>query len=325
MKYVIVIPDGAADEPLETLGGRTPLQAATLPALDSLAARGRLGTTLSVAKGRFATEAAAHLSVLGYAPERHPAGEGMLSAYGRGLDIGPREQAFCCNLVTVIEGHLRDFTAGFISATEAAPLVDALNAAFRSEGFRFYACRGYRNLCVWENTGGLPKLHTTPPDQILNQPIKRHMPPGRASRPLYSLMLRAETLLREHDVNLVRQDLGENPATSIWLWGDGPLPALPPFGEQHGVRGGLVAGSDVVRGVGRLIGWEVLDVPGASGLPDTDYPAKGRAAVAAVDSFDLVCVHVQAPHTLGILGQVAAKTRALEAIDREIVAPLLER
>jgi 2,3-bisphosphoglycerate-independent phosphoglycerate mutase len=168
-------------------------------------------------------------------------------------------------------------------------------------------------------------LRTTPPDRILNEPVKPCLPSGNASKPLCDLIARADALLREHDVNLVRQDLGENPATGIWPWGHGPLPTLPAFQERHGVHGTLVAGGDVVRGIGRLIGWNVLDLTGATGLADTDYAAKGRAAMAAMDSYDLVCVHVQAPHTLGMLGDAAGKARALEAIDRQVVAPLLER
>jgi 2,3-bisphosphoglycerate-independent phosphoglycerate mutase len=325
MKYAILIPNGAPDEPLEALGGRTPLQAASLPTLDSLAEQGRLGTAATGPGEELPTEAAAHFGVLGYAPELCQAGEGALSADVRGLDIGPKDEVFCCNLITVIDGYLRDFTAGFIGPTEAASLIDALTDAFGSEGFRFHACGGYRNLCVWENVGPAPRLQTTPPDRILDQPIRRHMPRGDLSRPLYALMLRAEALLREHDVNLVRQDLGENPASAIWLWGHGPLPVVPSFYERYGVRGALIAGSDVICGIGRSIGWERPDVSGATGLPDTAYAAKGQAAVAAVDSFDLVCVQVQAPHTLGMLGRVPDKVSALEAIDGQIVAPLLKR
>lgn len=325
MKYAIIIPNGAPDEPFETLNGRTPLQAAHLPTLDSLAAQGRLGTTPTAPRKQLPSEAAAHLGVLGYAPERYPAGEGALTAHARGIEVGPADQAFCCNLVTVIDGYLRDFTAGFISPPEAAPLIEALNETLCARQFHFHACGGYRNLCVWESAGPPAKLRTTPPDRVLNEPIKRHMPRGNASRPLCDVMVRAQALLGEHDVNLVRQDLGESPANAIWPWGHGPLPAPPPFRERYGVRGGLVAGSDVVRGIGRLIGWEVLEVAGATGRPDTDYSAKGQAAVAAVDSFDLVCVHVQAPHTLSTLGQVADKISALSAIDRQIVAPVLKR
>lgn len=325
MKYAIIIPDGVLGEPLEALGGKTPLQAADLPKLDELAVCGRLGTAATVATGQVPTEAAAHLSALGYAPEQYPAGEGALTAHARGIEIGSDDQGFCCNLVTVIDGGLCDFTAGFIGSAEANPLIDTLNATFGKEGFHFHACGGYRNLCIWENAGPLPRLQTTPPDQVMNQPIKRHMPTNGAARPLYELMLSAHALLREHDVNLVRRDLGENPATAIWLWGHGPLPSLPSFQARFGVRGALVTGSDVVRGIGRLIGWDVLDVAGVTGQPDTNYAAKGQAALTALESFDLVCVHVRAPYVLSALGHVADATRALEAIDRHVVGPMLER
>jgi 2,3-bisphosphoglycerate-independent phosphoglycerate mutase len=205
------------------------------------------------------------------------------------------------------------------------PLIQALNDAFRDEHFRFHDCGGYRNLCVWENAGPLPKLRTAPPEQVLNQLTKPHMPPGSAARPLYQLMLRAETLLSEHDVNLVRRDLGENTANALWLWGGQPLDPLPPFDQRHTVRGALVTGSDIMRGIGSLIGWDLLEVSGATGLPDTDLAAKGRAAVAAVDRFDLVCVHVHAPFILSAMGDVNAKVAMLESIDHQIVAPLLDR
>lgn len=325
MKYAIIIPDGAPGEPLEALEGRTALEVARLPVLDALAARGRLGTAYTVADEPHPSEALAQLGVLGYAPAGNAAGVGALMAHARGLDVNPNDQLFCCDLVTVIDGYLRDHTAGFISAAEAQPLIEALNEMFGREGFRFHACGGNRNVCVWENPGDVQELQATPVELVVNRPIKQHMPRGRASGALCNLMLRAETLLREHDVNAVRQDLGENPATAIWLWGPGPLPTLPSFYERHGLRGALVTGSDVTRGIGRLIGWEVLDVAGATSLPDTDYSAKGRAAVDALDSFDLVCVQVQAPQTLGLLGNFAGKIDALEAIDRQIVAPVLKR
>lgn len=325
MKYAIIIPDGAPDVPQSALANRTPLRAARLPTLDALAARGRLGTTRTVSEGRFPSEAAAHLAVLGYPPERHPAGEGSLTAHARGIEFGPRDLVFCCDLVTVIDGCLHDLTAGSISPAEVTPLIEALNGTFGGEGFRFHDCGGYRNVCVWEGVGPLATLHTMPPEQILGQPVKRHMPPGGSSRPLYSLMLRAETLLGEHDVNAVRQDLGENAANAIWLWGHQPLGTLAAFQQRFGVRGGLVAGSDVVRGIGSLIGWEVLDVPGTGGLSDSDLSASGRVAVAAVDDFDLVCVHVHAPFALSAAGDVTGKVAALEALDAEIVAPLFGR
>lgn len=325
MKHAIIIPDGAPDEPQSALNGRTPLQVARVPALDSLASDGRLGTTHTVTQTRYPSEAPTHLGVLGYDPEHNPAGEGALTSLTRKIDLGLNDVVFCCDFVTVIDGHLRDFTAGSIPAAEATTLINALNDAFHSEEFRFHSCGGYRNLCVWENAGPVPKLRTTPPDQIMNQPTKRHMPPGNAFRPLYNLMLRAEALLSEHDVNLVRQDLGENVANAIWLWGHQPLGPLSTFQERFGVRGALVTSSDVLRGIGSLIGWDLLDVPGAAEQSATDFSAKGRAAAAAVDSHDLVCVQIHAPYAISATGNVTAKVHALEAIDEQIVAPLLER
>jgi 2,3-bisphosphoglycerate-independent phosphoglycerate mutase len=325
MKYAILIPDGAPDVPQPALAGRTPLEAARLPALDSLAVSGRLGTARTVSVGKSPGEAAAHLAVLGYPPERHVVGEGALTAHARGIEYGPRDLVFCCDLVTVIDGCLHDFTAASISPAEVTPLIDALNDAFGTEGFRFHDCGSYRNVCVWEEAGPLPALRTTPPDQILNQPTKRHMPPGAAARPLYNLMLRAEAVLGEHDVNVVRQDLGENAANAIWLWGHEPLGTLPSFQQRFGVQGGLLAGSDVVRGIGSLIGWDVLDVRGTTSVSEPNFSTIGRSAVTAIGALDLICVHVQVPYLLSVMGDPAGKVTALEAFDAQIVAPLLDR
>jgi 2,3-bisphosphoglycerate-independent phosphoglycerate mutase len=325
VKYAIIIPDGAPDVPQPALAGRTPLQAARLPALDSLAASARLGTTCTVDEKAFPSEAAAHLAVLGYAPERHPAGEGTLMAQARGIDFGPRDIVFCCDLVTVIDGCLHDSTAGAISPAEVTPLIETLNTEFGAEGFQFHDCGGYRNVCVWKEAGPLPELRTTPPDRILKQPTKRHMPPGAMSRTLYDVMLRAEAILGDHDVNAVRNDLGENAANAIWLWGHAPLRNLTPFWERFGTMGGLTAGSDVVRGIGIAIGWDTIGANADGDASATDLSARGAAAVAALGVFDLVCVHVDAPFRLSAAADIAGKVRALEAIDSQIVAPLLTR
>jgi len=325
MKYALMIPDGAADMPVDCLEGRTPLQVADLPALRWIAAAGRLGTAGARPPGPGAGEAAAYLAALGYDPERYQCGEGALVAHARGLKTGPADHVLCCDFVTVTDGQLRDFTAGFISPAEAATLLGALNEALGAEPFRFHDCGGYRNLLVWRDAGALPKLRTWPPETVLHRPVRRHMPRGSGSRPLYTLMLRAEALLAEHDVNTVRRDLGENPASAIWLWGNGQRPETPPFRQRFGVRGVLVARSEVLRGIGRVIGWEVVDLGARQSGPTVDYAAEGAAAVAAVDRCDLVCVHAAEPHILGMLGLTTAKIRALEAFDRQVAGPLLDR
>ncbi|MBU0638223.1 MAG: 2,3-bisphosphoglycerate-independent phosphoglycerate mutase [Planctomycetes bacterium] len=325
MKYAIIIPDGAVDEPLDELDERTPLEAAELPTLDHLARLGRVGTAVTMPVESAADETAALLSVLGYDPREYPAGAGALEALARRLRFGPQDQVFRCNLVTITDGCMRDITAGHIGTPEAQPLIADLNAAFEGEQLRLHACGSYRNLLVWRDVGLLPKLRTTPPLEILDQPIRKHMPRGRGAAALCSLIQLSLNLLAEHDVNIVRRDLGENPASALWPHGHGPLPVLPDFHRRYGLRGALVAALDVLRGIGRLIAWDVLNVPGATGLLDTDYSAKGRAAASALSDHDLVCVHVQAPAEAGQQGSAANKVRSLEAIDREVVAPVLRR
>jgi len=324
-KYAVIIPDGAVDEPVEELEGRTPLQAAELPALDELAALGRVGTARTIPEGRPPACETALLSVLGYSPEHYPAARGPLEALGRGLQPGPDDQVFCCNLVTLIDGYMRDATAGYIGTAEARRIIDDLNGGLPDRHMRIHACDSYRNLLIWANEDPLAKVITTAPDQVLDQPAQKYLPQGRGAEPLTRLIRWSQQALAEHDVNVVRRDLGENPATSIWPWGHGPTPNLPPFRERFGLDGAVITGVDLVRGIGQLIGWDVVDVPGATGLPGTDYAAKGQAAVAALDGYELVCVHVQAPDEAGRAGRAEEKCQALEAIDREIVAPLVRR
>lgn len=325
MKYGIVIPAGAVDEPVPELDGQTPLQAADIPTLDSLAAAGRIGTALTIPPGRPPSGEVSILSVLGYDPQKHGVARGSLEACGRGLEFGPHDQVFRCNLVTVTDDRMRDFTAGCIHSAQASRILADLNDALEDERVRFHAGRSYRNLFIWQDAGPLPKLHTTDPQEILDQPLSKHLPRGAGAESLGSLIRWSQRLLADHEINQVRRDLGENPANSVWVYGHGPLPGLPRFVGRFGVRGAMVAGVDLVRGLALRIGWKVPDVPGATGLPDTDYAAKGEAAVAALDGHDLVCVHVEAPDEAGHAGDARQKVAIIEAIDREIVAPLLER
>jgi 2,3-bisphosphoglycerate-independent phosphoglycerate mutase len=265
------------------------------------------------------------LSVLGYSPEHYPAARGPLEALGRGLRPGPDDQVFRCNLVTLIDGYMRDATAGYIGTPEARRIVDDLNRSLPDRHMRIHAGDSYRNLLIWTNVGPLADVTTIPPDRVLDQPAHKHLPHGRGAEPLARLIRWSQQILVDHDVNLVRRDLGENPATSIWPWGHGPTPNLPPFRERFGLDGAVITGVDLMRGISRLIGWNVVHVSGATGLPGTDYAAKGQAAVAALDGCELVCVHVQAPDEAGRTGRPQEKCRVLEAIDREIVVPVVRR
>jgi len=325
MKHVIVIPDGAADESLAELDGRTPLQAASLPVLTELAKRGRLGTARSIPPEMPAHSESALLSLLGYDPRQFAVARGPLEALGRGLPVDAHDAVFRCSLVTVVDGSLRDHTAGLVTSREARALLDELNADASEEALRLHAGAGHRNLCIWRGgAAAAAQVRTTQPTDVLDQPVEAHLPRGHGAEPLLRLMERA-TKLAEHDINVVRGDLGENPANAIWLWGNGPRPELPGFAQRYGVRGAVVCGIDLLRGLGRLLGLEVLEADGATGLIETNYPAKAQAAIDALERVDLVVVHVQAPDTASHLGRTADKVRALERIDAEIVAPLARR
>lgn len=325
MKYAIVIPCGAVDEAVNELGDRTPLQAAELPTLDDLAQQGRIGTALTIPPDLPPAGEIALLSVLGYDPQTYPICRGPLEARAQGLTLEPDDQVFRCNLMTVTDGRLSDFAAGYIDSTQATRLLNDLNQALEDQQVRFYPGRSYRHLFVWKGCGRLSDLRTCDPQGILDEPISKHLPSGPGSEPLRQLIRWSQRQLAEHDVNIVRQDLGENPANCIWVHGHGPQPTLPAFQARFGVQGALVAGINLARGLGRQIGWEIIDVPGATGLIDTDLAAKGRAAVAALDTHDLVCVHVEALDEAGHAGNIGRKVSLLEDIDQYIVAPLIER
>jgi 2,3-bisphosphoglycerate-independent phosphoglycerate mutase len=215
-----------------------------------------------------------------------------------------------------------DYSAGHITTKEAEVLIRALQEKRGTEGVQFFPGVGYRHLVVFR--GASFKVTTQPPHDILGRRIKRLVPRGRNAKVLNDLMLGSREILENHEINRVRRDLGENPATQIWLWGEGQRPALPSFAERWGLRGAAITAVDLVRGIAKLIGWDLVEVEGATGYYDTDYAGKGRAAIQALADHDLVLVHVEATDEAGHNGDAAAKVRALEAIDREIVGPILE-
>lgn len=325
MKRVILIPEGAPDEPLDELDGRTPLQAARLPHLNALARRARLGTAQMFSAGAPPRGEIALLSLLGYPPPVEPIGRAALEARAFGLSLGRRDQVFLCDFVTVEGGRLRALLSGAVQRAESEPILAALNAIAAAHNLRFEVGQGSRNFCIWIDAGPLPKLVTTPPQDALDQPLRAHLPAGRGSRPLCDMMKSAAALLGAHEVNAVRRDLGENPADAIWLWGQGAIPPLPMFRERFGVSGVMISGSALPRGLARLIRWDAPEIPGATGEIETNLQAKADAAIAALDASGLVCVHVRAPDAAAHAGQSSLKVRALELIDEQVVAPLVAR
>jgi 2,3-bisphosphoglycerate-independent phosphoglycerate mutase len=333
MKYAIIIPDGAADAPQEALGGRTPLEAARTPALDALAARGRLGLANHVPDALPPGSEVACMSLLGYDPLAFFTGRAPLEAAAQGITLGPDDGAVRCNLVTIRDGTMEDFTAGHVSTAEATELLAAAQRGLEADfpelaaAWRFVPGVSYRNLLLYRGTPAATPplgadLRATPPHDLMDKPVAADFPRGTGSRLLADIMARSANWLESHSVNRARQAAGKRPATHVWLWGAGRAPALSPFAQAYGVGGAMITGVDLLRGLAALVGWKRIDVPGATGYLDTDYAAKGRHAITALAEHELVCVHVEAPDEASHQGDAAAKVRALEEIDEKIVAPL---
>jgi 2,3-bisphosphoglycerate-independent phosphoglycerate mutase len=327
-KYVIVIPDGAADEPVESLGGKTPLQVARTPAMDCVASEGIVGRSRNVPDRFLPASDVATLSLFGYDPERYYTGRAPLEAAAMGIALGPDDWAIRCNLMTIKDGRLTDFTAGHISNPEGAELMQAIQARLGRPNVEFHAGVSYRNLMIYR---GAPRevrfssaTFTDPPHDHPDQPADEHVPRGPGADLLRELMAAAAPHLAAHPVNVARVEAGKSPANAIWLWGQGKAPAMPRFSDLHRLAGSIISAVDLVRGVGVLAGWKRIDVPGATGYLDTDYAAKGRAAIEALKTSDIVCVHVEAPDEASHEGRGDAKVEAIERIDRDIVAPVLE-
>jgi len=328
MKYAIIIPDGCADDPQESLDGRTPLGAADVPAMDAGVAAGQIGRACHVPAALPPGSDVANLSLFGYDPVAHYTGRAPLEAVAQGIHLGTNDWAVRCNLVTIEDQVMRDFTAGHVTSEEAAALVASLQTELGSEDLRFFPGVSYRNLLVCRgNHAPAPfseDTRTTPPHDLTGRSIADDYPRGPGSDLLALLMSRSADVLAEHPVNAARRRAGKPPATHVWLWGQGRTPALRPFVNVYGKRGAMITAVDLLRGLAELLGWRRIDVAGATGYTDTDYAAKGRAAVEALDEVDLVCVHVEATDEASHEGDVEAKVRALEAIDRHVVAPLFD-
>jgi 2,3-bisphosphoglycerate-independent phosphoglycerate mutase len=326
MKYAIIIPDGSADEPQQSLGGKTPLEAARIPAMDAVARAGVVGRANNVPDDLPAGSDVANLSLLGYNPHEHFTGRAPLEAAAQGIQLGPDDWALRCNLVTVEDQAMRSFTADHISTAEATELIHAVQEKLGSDRLQFYPGVGYRNLAVYRGAGQPSPFsrdtRTTPPHDLTDKSVLEDYPRGPGSDLLGQLMCESVAVLADHPVNVARRRQGKLPATNVWLWGLGSTPRLTPFTELYGKQGAMITAVDLLRGLAMLLGWRRIEVPGATGYLDTDYAAKGRYAVQALAEVDLVCVHVEATDEASHEGRADAKVQALEEIDRHIVGPV---
>jgi len=328
MKYALIIPDGCADEPQDTLGGRTPLQAANIPHMDAVAAAGLLGQADHVPESLAPGSDVGTMSLFGYDPLQCHTGRAPIEAAAQGIELGPDDWALRCNIVTILDGVMHSFTAGQIPNDLAAELMALLQKdRCGDEHWKFRPGVSYRNLLIYRSRGTpapfSDETQTTPPHDVTGQPVDPHLPRGPGSDVLRQLMQRSDELFGQSRANRARADNEGIRATGIWLWGQGQAPSLLSFQERFGVRGAVITAVDLLRGLGRLLGWDVIEVPGATGYLDTDYVAKGRAAVTALSQgTELVVVHVEATDEASHEGDAAAKVEALERIDADIVGPV---
>ena len=321
MKYLVLVPDGAADYPLEELDGRTPLQAAATPNMDRLAREGRGGLVRTIPPQHHPGSDVGNLEIFGYDSREHYSGRAPLEAASMGVPLGERDVAFRCNLITRDGDILVDYSAGHIGTEEAAELVALIAAGLQRDGISFHPGVGYRHLMVYGD--GPEELESWPPHDIMGESIAAHLPRGEGAAEIRRLMAGAEPVLAGAEVNRRRVRDGLQPANAIWLWGSGRAMRLPGIESRFGVSGGVISAVDLVRGIGVAAGLRVIHVPGITGYLDTNYTGKAEHALAALESDDFVYVHVEAPDEAGHNGDIEGKKGAIEDFDGKVVGTLL--
>ena len=322
MKYIVVLGDGMADEPLEALGGKTPLEYAQTPCMDSLASMGHMGLVQNVPSGMAPGSDVANLSVLGYDPKRSYSGRSPLEALSVGVKMEPDDVIFRTNIVTLTEEEpyaektILDHSSGEIATKDADVLMDAVRSAFNSETVQFYTGTSYRHIMVWKK-GKLVSLE--PPHDHLGTQIGPWLPKEPMLR---EMMEESFPILNAHPMNLARAEAGKHKANSLWFWGAGTKPSLQNFEEKTGLKGAMISAVDLLKGIAVGAGMKVYQVPGATGSLDTNYEGKAQAAVKALleDGCDFVYIHVEAPDEMGHQGLIHEKVQSIEYLDQRLIA-----
>jgi len=325
MKYLVLIIDGAAGLPLPELGGRTSLELARTPNLDAMASGGFSGLVRTVPPGMEPSSACACMSVLGYDPKVYYKGRASIEARSLGIDIGKGEAVFRCNLVSVRDGEMYDYSAGHIGTEEAKEIIATLNEELGSDEVIFYPGVSYRHILKIRGHEETLKASCTPPHDIPGKPVVDFLPKGEGGDFLYDLMARSKTILRGHKINVERRNRGEVPVTTIWLfWGSGRLPAMPSFREAYGLDAALTSAVDLLKGLAIMAGMSVLDIKGVTDGPDNDNAAQIAGALEALKKRDLAVVHIEAPDEAAHGGLIDEKIEAIQKIDSEVVSQLRE-
>lgn len=327
MKYVVILGDGMADEPVGELSGKTPLSAADTPVMDRLSGMSEIGLAAMIPEGMKPGSDTANLAVLGYNPEKYYTGRSPLEALSIGVPMEASDIAIRCNIVTVSDDDLpyeqktiTDHSSGEISTKEASELIKAVKEEFENEIYQFYTGISYRHLTIWKN-GRVTEL--TPPHDILGKVIGDYLPEDDMLR---SFMKRSYDVLNNHPVNIERKNKGLNKANSLWFWGAGTKPALDSFEGKYHKKGVMISAVDLLKGIAVGTGMTNIDVEGANGTLETNYEGKARACTDALlkDGFDFAYVHLEAPDEMGHQGSVERKIKAIQYLDKRVIAPVFE-
>ena len=335
MKYLIVVPDGSADNPIDSLGGKTPLEAADIPCIDSLASRGEIGSAATVPEGMSPGSDSANLSVMGYDPRKYLTGRSPLEAASIGIKMSDSDISFRANLITIdpdgaerYEDYIvRDHAAGDITTEEAAELVDVLNDHFAEDGLYIHLGTGYRQCMIVDKNH--PNGHTdykcVPPHDILDRRAEDYLPQGKGAEHFVEMMRESYDILKDHPVNKARIARGLNPANSLWIWGQGTRPELPDFNEKYGVNGAVISAVDLIKGIAMFAGLEVLKVEGIDGTKHTNFSGKAQAAIEAYKKGkNFIYMHIEGTDECSHQGDLAGKIKCAEDIDSKVVKPIYE-
>lgn len=319
MKYIVLVGDGMADYPIPELGDLTPLQAANIPNMDFIAKHGKCGVAKTIPENMPAGSDVANLSIMGYDPAQYYSGRGPLEAASIGIALEKDDIAFRCNLITEKDGTIADYSAGHISSEEARSLIEAVDREL-GNACKFHAGVSYRHLLVMKKG---EKAHCTPPHDVVGQSVDEVLPRGEDSEFLTALIKASKPVLENHKVNMKRRKDGKNIANLIWLWGQGKAPDMPRFAELFGVSGSIISAVDLLKGIGKYAGLDIINVPGATGYLDTNFSGKAAYALRSLEDHDFVLVHVEAPDEAGHMGNIEAKIKAIEDFDEKVVGGML--
>jgi len=332
MKYLLIIGDGMADYSIPELDGKTPLQAAYKPHMDAIAAKGRSGLIKNVPDDLSPGSDVAICSVLGYDPKIYCTGRGPLEAPSRGIKLDPNDVAYRCNLITEKDGAIADYSAGHITTEEATQLITAIQKAYNKPGeVEFYPGLDYRHYLILRDFKNSEEIKCTPPHDATGVAVSEVLPKAKAAKAekqakfLRDLIVGSRDVLRKHPINVAREKSEKKPGNLIWFWGGGKKPSMPTLKEKYGITGAVISAVDLVKGLGTYAGMQIINVPGATGLADTNYEGKADAALKALENNDLVVIHVEAPDEAGHVRDVKLKVKTIEDLDKRLIGRILGR